>query len=240
MKIVITGGASGLGEAITRRLAQNATHEVWFTYSSSTAMARELEQTFPNAHGIQCDFKIPADLDALLEKVDEIGPDALVNNAISAPIVKKHFHRMGLDVFKNGFAQNVLPAVEITQRAISIFREKKGGRIVTILTATLVGRPPGGYAEYTAAKAYLHSLAKSWAAENAAYGIASNCISPGFMATRLTSDTDERIIEEMINRHPLKRLLSTAEVAEAVEFFVNAPLHVNGTNLIISAASEML
>ena len=60
------------------------------------------------------------------------------------------------------------------------------------------------------------------------------------MATRLTCDTDERVVEEMVSRHPLKRLLSTAEVAEAVEFFLAAPLHVNGTNLIINAGSEML
>ncbi len=240
MKILITGGASGLGEAITRRLAQNPAHEVWFTYNSSAARARELEQAFPNACGIQCDFKNAADMEALLKKIDEIGLDALVNNAISTPITKKHFHRMGLDVFKDGFAQNILPTVEITQRVITKFRERKGGRIVTMLTATLAGRPPAGYAEYTAAKAYLHSLAKSWAAENAVFGITSNCISPGFMATKLTSDTDERIVEQMTSQHPLKRLLTTNEVAETVEFFLNAPLHINGTNLLINAASEIL
>ena len=59
------------------------------------------------------------------------------------------------------------------------------------------------------------------------------------MATRLTSDTDERLVEEMVSRHPLKRLLTPAEVAEAVEFYVNAPAQINGTNLIINAASEM-
>lgn len=240
MKILITGGASGLGEAITRRLAQNPAHEVWFTYHSSAAKARELEQTFPNARGIQCNFKNAADMESLLKKTDGIGLDALVNNAISTPIAKKHFHRTGLDVFKDGFAQNILPTVEITQRVITRFRERKGGRIVTMLTATLAGRPPAGYSEYTAAKAYLHSLAKSWAAENGVYGITSNCISPGYMATKLTSDTDERIVEQMTSQHPLKRLLTTGEVAEAVEFFLNAPLHINGTNLLINAASEML
>jgi NAD(P)-dependent dehydrogenase (short-subunit alcohol dehydrogenase family) len=239
MKILITGGASGLGEAITRRLAQNSAHEVWFTYNSSAAKAQELEKSFPNTHGIKCDFKNASDMTALLKKMDEIGFDALVNNAISTPIAKKHFHKTGLEVFRDGFAQNILSTVEITQRAITRFREKKAGRIVTLLTATLVGRPPAGYAEYTAAKAYVHSLAKSWAAENAAYNITSNCISPGFMATKLTSDTDERIVEQMTSQHPLKRLLTTGEVAEAVEFFLGAPLHINGTNLVINAA-EML
>lgn len=240
MKILITGGASGLGEAITRKLAQNATNEVRFTYRSSTAKAQQLECEFPNALGICCDFTRSDDMAALIKQIDEIEFDALVNNAISTPIAKKHFHRTNLEVFKDGFAQNILPTVEITQRAITKFREKKGGRIVTMLTATLAGRPPAGYSEYTAAKAYIHSLAKSWAAENAVYGITSNCISPGFMATKLTSDTDERIVEQMTSQHPLKRLLTTGEVAEAVEFFLKAPLHINGTNMLINAASEIL
>jgi NAD(P)-dependent dehydrogenase (short-subunit alcohol dehydrogenase family) len=239
MKILITGGASGLGEAITRKLVQNSANAIWFTYRSSAAKAQELEREFKNARGIACDFTKGEDMAALLKKMDEIGFDALVNNAISTPIAKKHFHKTALDVFRHGFTQNILPTVEITQRAITKFREKKGGRIVTLLTATLVGRPPAGYAEYTAAKAYIQSLAKSWAAENAAYNITSNCISPGFMATKLTSDTDERIVEQMTSQHPLKRLLTTGEVAEAVEFFMKAPLHINGTNLVINAA-EML
>lgn len=240
MKILVTGGASGLGEAITRRLAANAANEVWFTYCSSAAKAQEIERAFPNARGIRCDFKNDADLVGLLKQMDEIGFDALVNNAISTPIAKKHFHRTDVQVFRDGFAQNILPTVQITQRAITKFREKKAGRIVTLLTATLAGKPPAGYAEYTAAKAYLHSLAKSWAAENAVYGVTSNCISPAYMATKLTSDTDERIVEQMTSSHPLNRLLTTGEVAEAVEFFLKAPQHINGTNLLINAASEIL
>lgn len=240
MKILVTGGASGLGKAITRRLASNAANEVWFTYCSSTVKAQEIERTFPNAKGVRCDFKNGDDLTGLLKQMDAIGFDALVNNAISTPIAKKHFHRTDLEVFRDGFERNIVPTVQITQRAITKFREKKAGRIVTLLTATLAGKPPAGYAEYTAAKAYLHSLAKSWAAENAVYGVTSNCISPAYMATKLTSDTDERIVEQMTANHPLKRLLTTDEVAEAVEFFLKAPQHINGTNLLINAASEIL
>lgn len=240
MKILITGGASGLGEAITRRLAQNSANEVWFTYRSSAEKAKQLEGEFPKAKGIACDFTKSQDMAALLKQMDEIGFDALVNNAISTPIAKKHFHRTDVEVFRGGFEQNILPTVQITQRAITKFREKKSGRIVTMLTATLAGKPPAGYAEYTAAKAYLHSLAKSWASENATSGITSNCISPGYMATKLTSDTDERIVEQMTSQHPLKRLLTTDEVAEAVGFFLKAPQHINGTNLLINAASEII
>lgn len=240
MNILVTGGASGVGEAITRRLALSGAHEVWFTYHSSGVRAEALERACRTAHAIHCDFRNPADISSLLQKIDEADLEALVNNAISTPITKTHFYKTDLDVFRQGFEYNVLPTIEITQRAISRFREKKGGRIVTVLTATLLGRPPTGYSEYTAAKAYLHSLAKSWASENGAFSIASNCISPSFMATQLTSDTDERIVEGLVHQHPLKRLLTPGEVAEAVEFLVNAPLQINGINLVMNAGAEML
>lgn len=240
MNILVTGGASGVGEAITRRLAGDAANTVWFSYCKSASKADELERAFPNAHAVRCDFKQAADMTDLLKKMDEIDLDALVNNAIAAPIAKSHFHKTPMDVFRRGFAENLLPTIEITQKAISRFRKRNGGRIVTLLTATLVGKPPAGYAEYTAAKAYLHSLAKSWASENAAFGITSNCISPAYMATQLTSDTDDRIVQAMVSQHPLKQLLTPAEVAEAAEFYLNSPAQINGTNLIINAASEML
>ena len=83
-------------------------------------------------------------------------------------------------------------------------------------------------------------MSKSWANENASFNISSNCISPAFMQTGLTSDTDERIIEDMTAKHPLKALLTTEDVAKAADFFVNASQHYNGVNLIINAGSDVI
>jgi 3-oxoacyl-[acyl-carrier protein] reductase len=240
MNILITGGASGLGEAITKRLAGNVANAVWFTYYKSVANAEALAQAFPNAKGIQCDYGSSSDVARLLKKIEELEVEVLVNNAIATPIAKKHFHKMEIEAFRDGFMRNIIPIIEITQKAIVGFREKKNGKIITVLSATLVGKPPIGYSEYTATKAYMHSLAKSWANENAAFGITSNCVSPSYMATHLTSDTDERIVEDMVNRHPLKRLLAPAEVAMAVEFLADASPQINGVNLVINAGTEML
>jgi NAD(P)-dependent dehydrogenase (short-subunit alcohol dehydrogenase family) len=188
---------------------------------------------------MRCDFQSADDLAALLARMDEMNLDALVNNALPAPLTTQHFHKMPLDAFQTGFRDNVVPTVSVTQKAINLFRQKRAGRIVTVLTATLVGRPPAGYSEYTAAKAYLHQLAKAWAVENASFGITSNCVSPAFMATRLTRNTDERIVADMVRRHPLKRLLETSEVAEAVEFLLTCSAHINGVNVALNAGSEI-
>lgn len=239
MNVLVTGGAAGLGEAVTRRLGKNPSNSIWFSYHSSVADAKAIEESLPNVHAIHCDFREAGDLARLLEKMDEMNLDGLINNALPVRITKMHFHKMDLETFRAGFNQGIMPTISITQKAIGIFRKKKAGRIVTVLTSALVGKPPAGYSEYAAAKAYLHLLTKSWASENASFGITSNCVSPGYMATRLTNDTDERMVEEMVARHPLKRLLQTGEVAEAVEFYLMCSAQVNGNNLVINAGAEM-
>ena len=240
MKILITGGASGLGKDITLRLASNKDHEVFFTYCHSKDEASKIEEQFQNAHSIHVDFENNEDLQSLISFMQDKNIDILINNAISLGINKKHFHKITNEDFLQGIKRNVLPVLFITQAAVEIFRKKKFGKIITILTSSLVNKPPVGYSEYTACKAYLLSMSKSWAHENSAFNITSNCISPAFMKTGLTSDTDERIIENMTAEHPLKTLLSTEETAKAVDFFVEASQQFNGINFIINAGTDVI
>jgi 3-oxoacyl-[acyl-carrier protein] reductase len=238
MNILVTGGASGLGETITKTLAADPSHSVYFTYCSSEKNAKEIESQFPNAKGVKLDFTNKEETKEFAGLMASWNIDVLVNNAMSGNIHKEYFHKSDETVFLNGFTNNILPLIKITQQAISVFRKKKFGKIITILSSAIINKPPVGWSEYVAGKAYIASLAKSWATENAVFNITSNCISPAFMKTRLTSDTDERIMEEMTGKHPLKKLLSTQEVADSVVYFLNASQQVNGVNLVINAASD--
>jgi 3-oxoacyl-[acyl-carrier protein] reductase len=239
MNVLITGGASGLGEAITRKSSAVQTNRVYFTYYTSLAKARAIEADFPNATSIQCDFTNSQEMDALLKRMPELDVDILVHNAFIG-MTKKHFHKLETETYLKSFQDNVVPIIKITQQALSLFRKKKFGKIISILTSALINKPPIGWSEYVANKAYLLSLSKSWAVENASYNITANCISPSFMQTAFTQDTDERIVEEMTNKHPLKKLLTPEEVADAVVFFMGAPQHINGANLIMNAAVDVI
>ena len=135
---------------------------------------------------------------------------------------------------------NILPVIQLTQQFIKNSRKKKSGKIITILTSAIINKPPLGWAEYVANKAYLQSLSTSWAIENSAFGITSNCISPSIMITNLTKNIDKRLVESMIESNPNKSLLNENEVAESVSFLTNASSQINGTNLVINAASDLL
>lgn len=239
MNVLITGGATGLGASITRKIAALKSHHAYFTYNKSIAEAKVLESEFANTTGIKCDFTCPEDMKNILGRIQEMDLDVIIHNAITG-MVKKHFHKIEAETFIKSFQNNVVPIIVLTQTALTIFRKKRFGKIITILTAALVNRPPVGWSEYVANKAYLLSLSKSWAVENAMYNITANCISPSFMQTSFTQDTDERIIEGMKQTHPLKKLLTPEEVADTVVFLVQATQHVNGTNLVINAAADVV
>ena len=239
MNIFITGGASGLGASIVCLLAAQKQNTIYFTYSKSSVTALAMEAEFSNVHAIHCDFSDKTSVDSCLELLPGIQPNVLINNAYGS-IHKDHFYRTDYNVFCNSFETNVVPTLRITQEAIKIFRKLKFGRIVNIISSAVINKPPIGWAEYVANKAYLMAMSKVWATECIKFNVSSNCISPSFMLTKLTSDTDDRIVEQMIESHPLRKLLTTNEVAEAVLFFIHASTQVNGTNLVINAGTDLI
>jgi NAD(P)-dependent dehydrogenase (short-subunit alcohol dehydrogenase family) len=239
MNILITGGASGLGGAITRKLAEDARHKVYFTYSKSKAAAEKIATDFSNTIPVKCDFGDANELSSLIENIASFDLDILINNAYNGDFIKTHFHKTPSEDFLNDFRDNIIPTIEITQKAINGFRKKRMGKIITILTSGLSENPPIGASVYIANKAYLEKLTKVWATENAAFHISSNSISPSFMQTNLTSKVDERVVEQLREKHPLKQLLSVEEVANTVAFFVDATPQINGVDITINAATSI-
>jgi 3-oxoacyl-[acyl-carrier protein] reductase len=237
MNIIVTGGASGLGLEITKKLLSTG-HKVFFTYNRSAETARSIEKEYTNAKGFFCDYSDKTSVDNFVNEIASIDPDILINNAITK-VETKHFHKMNAQQFMDGFANNLIPAIQITQNAIMCFRKKKFGKIINILSSYIINRPPVGLSEYNASKSYLYALHRSWVAENSNFNITSNCISPSFMQTPMNNDVDSRIIENMVENTPLKKILTTTEVAETVQFFVDCSQQINGQNLYINQGADI-
>ena len=238
MNILITGGTSGLGKSVVEMLSQNKENSIWFTYVNNKQVASELEKQHDNVFGFEVDFCDMERVENLCAKLKEIDIDILINNAYVGAPRTTHFHKIESEDFLNSFTHNLLPTIEITQTAIEIFRKKKYGKIINILTEYLIGLPPMGVATYTANKAYLQQLSKVWNKEYSKFNITSNCVLPAYMQTDFAK-VDERILEQMTEDHPLKKLLTTKEVAETILFLVNSSQQVNGLNITINAAQNI-
>ena len=239
MNILITGGASGLGKAITSSLLEDKENTIHFTYFKGKDSAKAIEKAHSNTKGIYCDFNDEKSLNELLNEMDTLNIDILINNAFSS-LSSEHFHKTDNTHFSESFDKNIAPTVKIMQKAVVLFRKKKFGKIITVLSSYILGKPQIGFSKYIAEKNYLLSICKSIAIENSSFNITSNCVSPSFMLTNLTNNTDERIIEDMTRKHPLKKLLSTKDTAELIVYMVNSSQQINGHNFIINAAENVI
>jgi len=240
MNILVTGGSSGLGKAIVCTLSNSPGDKVFFTYNRHGDEAEAIVREKHNVIAIKCDFTNADEICELEKAIPTFDLDVLINNAYVGTPQGIHFHKTDSTTFLKSYENNLIPTIRITQKAIEGFRRKKFGKIINILTSYLVNVPPMGFSIYTANKAYLQQLSKTWSTEYARYNISSNCISPEFMLTNLSANVDERIIEQMQASHPLKKLLTPAEVADTVIYLINTSQQVNGMNIVINAAKNIL
>lgn len=231
MVILITGGASGLGKEITFLLNKSQNHEIYITYNKT-----KIDKDYLNIEDKNCiylNFRDHISIEKLVNLIPKLNVDVLINNAYDS-MTTMHFRKMDRNILHDSFRINVLPTLLITQAAINNFRKNKFGKIINILSSSIISKPKVGWSEYIANKSYLLSMSRSWAVEYSRFNITSNSVSPSFMETNFTQEIDSRIVEKIKSSNPLKKFLKTKEVAQSVEYFVNCSQQINGQNLVIN------
>ena len=187
--VLITGGAGGIGTAITHALLREG-HRIAAVDRNATALAR-LHARFQASDGERL-LTVNADLnaeDACLRAVEETIAhfgriDAVINNAgigmssIRPDAETRHpsIEELSADLWDNFFAINVRATLLITRAAVPFMRERKHGRVINNTTSfrTMLRVLP-----YGATKAAMESMSAVWAAELAPYGITVNVLIPG-------------------------------------------------------------
>ena len=242
MRILITGGTSGLGKAVVEMLAQNPNDKVIFTYLNIADYALEaesLQTKYQNVAGVPLNFCDRESVKALCDSMAEYDPDVLINSTYVGAPQTTYFHKIPIDNFITGFNNNLVPTILITQAAIAVFKKKRFGKIINVITEAVLGLPPMGYSVYAANKAYLMELSNVWNKEYTRYNITSNCILPAYMQTNFAK-VDSRIEEQMVMQHPLKKLLTVEEVAQVIKFLIEAPQQLNGVKIPINAGQIII
>lgn len=233
---IVTGGASGLGKAITEILLQNGTKVVVLDINS--VLLDSLEEN-ENLLKIACDItqenEIAKAIKQIKMKFSKI--DILVNNAgilYSEPLInilskeKRHSVAMWQKVIDINLTA---PFVLGSYVAEQMIMNRTKGVIVNI--SSISARGNAGQSAYSAAKAGLESMTKVWAKELGGFGIRSVAIAPGFMDTESTHvAVNEKILQEMKNQTPIKRLGKSEHIADTVKFVIENE-HISGKTLEI-------
>ena len=230
---LVTGASKGIGAAIAIELAKDG-WAVGVNYNSDREGAERtvvaIEEAGGRALAVGGDISdangVANQLFDTLEA--ELGPVlALVNNAgITADGLAI---QMEDDDWNRVIDTNLTAAFRMTRRAMRPMIKARYGRVINI--ASVVGpRANAGQANYAAAKAGLIGMTKTVAAEVARRGVTVNAVAPGFIATEMTEDLPESVLDAV----PAKRAGTPEEVAAAVRFLASdAAGYVTGSTLFV-------
>jgi len=127
------------------------------------------------------------------------------------------------------FKVNIEGVTKCISTCLKHMRTNEYGRIILASSVT-VERNVMGTGIYASCKAYYENLVKTLAIENASKNITANCIQLGYMDGGLTYTLDEKFLESVIKNIPCKRLGTTKEISDTIEFFINNS-YVNGTTI---------
>ena len=208
---LVTGGNRGIGSAIAKSL-KAAGYTVIVTYRSGSAPA--------DFDAVQLDVTSTESVDAAFALIEEKWgtPEIVVCNA---GITKDTLSmRMSDEDFADVIDANLTGAFRTARRATKGLLKLKRGRLIFI--GSVVGLSgSAGQVNYSASKAGLVGMARSFARELGSRGITSNVVAPGFVETDMTATLDEKRRDEIAKSVPLQRFCSAEEIADVVTFLAS-------------------
>jgi len=244
---IVTGGASGFGEAIAQRFAAEGASVVVadIDEAKAVAVADAIAAKSGQAHAALCDVTVSGDIARLVdETLSTFGAiDIVVNNA-AMPQVNGPMLDTDEETFDRIFSVNVKSIYLMTRHVLPVMRQIGGGAIIN--TASTAGlRPRPGLAWYNASKGAVVTLTKSMAIELAPERIRVNALCPvagetpmlaAFMGGAVTNEMQEKFIATI----PMGRLSTPRDMANAAlwlasdeaDFITGVCLEVDGGRCI--------
>jgi NAD(P)-dependent dehydrogenase (short-subunit alcohol dehydrogenase family) len=238
---IVTGGAAGLGLAMTTKFVEAGIRTVMIGRKEEALKATAA------ALGELCSYKvldlqhleaIPGCIAEIAESFGQI--DILINNA--GINMKKDFLEVTDQDFYNIIQTNVLSVFAISREVSKVMVKQGHGAIVNISSmAAQYGIPK--VIAYTAAKSAIEGMTKAMAVELSPLGIRVNCIAPGFIKTAMSSkalDNDPERKNKVLSRTPMGHLGLPEDVADtALYLSSDAAKYITGTILPVDGGNSI-
>ncbi|MFF0085842.1 SDR family NAD(P)-dependent oxidoreductase [Streptomyces canus] len=212
---VVTGGASGIGRAVARRLAADGHHVA--TLDLSPGDGRD--------YAVTADVTDRAHVDKAQDAVrDRLGPVSILVDAAGVDGFKR-FADLSFEAWLRVVDVNLHGVFHCIQSALPDMTAAGWGRVVNISSSSTHSGQPF-MAHYVAAKSAVNGLTKSLALELGPSGITVNAIPPGFVDTPMLRKVEERqrlggTVEDHIARTPVRRVGRPEDIAAACAFLVS-------------------
>jgi len=224
---IVTGAARGIGAGIAIRLAADgmAVAVLDLNEADGAGTVKEIENAGGKALAVGADVSKIDQVNAAVERIAaELGPPTvLVNNA--GIIRDANLFKMTDEQWDAVLNVNLKGAFMMARAAQKYMTEAKWGRIVNISSSSALGNR--GQSNYSASKAGIEGLTKTFAMELGRFGVTANAVGPHFIATEMTQATAaslkmsfEDLVEAYRKQIAVQRVGQPADVAAAVSFLV--------------------
>ena len=235
---IITGATRGIVRGIAKTFADHGAN-VLFTFSSSSDLAKEIENELSNndvvVKGFNSDASNYQDCQKLVDQITKEFPviDILINNA---GITRDNLlMRMQEEDFDKVIEINLKSVFNMTKAIQRTMLKQRFGSIINM--SSVVGvKGNAGQSNYAASKAGIIGFSKSIALELGSRNIRCNVIAPGFIETEMTEVLDEKVVQEWRDSIPLKRGGKPSDIADTCvwlasdmsSYVTGQTIHVNG------------
>jgi 3-oxoacyl-[acyl-carrier protein] reductase len=237
-EILVTGGGRGIGRHLVERALVEARRVAVF--EKDEAAIAELGAAHPALKCYLCDVTDPgavANAMAALES-DGFALDVLVNNAglvhsaLLINLLEKNNRVHSAEEWQRVLAANLSSVFYVTGPVVDhMLKRRKKGVVVNMSSVSAGGN--AGQSAYSAAKAGVNALTRTWAKELGGFGIRFVSIAPGFIDTDSTRKAlSEENLARLKEQIPLRRLGEVEHIYQTVRFIVEND-YVNGTVLEI-------
>lgn len=238
--VLVTGGASGIGEAIVKAFVQQGSRVLFLDIQDDAANSLVQRQRGPDRIApeyFHCDLTNASELQSVMEKILRSSPviDVLVNNAGND---KRHKIEEVTSEFWDWCMQvNLKHQFFMAQAVLPGMRRAKHGSIINMSSIGWV-IPSTGIPVYVTAKAAIVGMTRALAHEVGMDGVRVNCVMPGAISTEKQRRLwfTEEYKKEILSRQAIKRDIQTEEVAKLVLFLASdESLAITNQSFVIDA-----
>lgn len=230
---VVTGGAKGIGFALTKRLLDSgAKVAVWDYSTEAIDIARkELAQFSDRLHFAQVDVRDFLSCKTAADATP-FPVDILVNNA--GITRDKTFKKMTTEDFEAVIETNLTGLFNVTKSLETKFEDARPNKRIINISSVVALYGNFGQTNYVAAKAGVIGLTKTWAREFSRKGFTVNAVAPGFTATDMVAAMPKEAIDGINAKIPLGRMGAPDDIANACMFLASEEAgYINGTVLSV-------
>lgn len=237
--ILMTGATSDLGLEFLNKI-KNQDNLVLAFFKSSEEKLEVFKDNKITIIPVYCDFNDINNLNKIMENLTKEYIIDVVLHFAAVKIKNERFNKIKTELIEMDFRVQYLSIFEILKKVLPIMKKNRKGKIIFLLSSSVIGTPPKYLASYVSMKYALLGLMRALVSEYTDFNIQINAISPSMFESKFLQNIDEITKEIYIRNHPMKEFIKKDEIISTLLFLLeNNNKFLVGNNFNLSGSETL-